>query len=128
MIQLEFSLLALHDDPLPLLHRQLQTLQQSGNSAAAAEIDQQLANENAKRERWAVSFDPLHSLSFHHHFLIFGFLASYLSIQSVCPPFLAGRLLLPLHGHYHADNIIPQLSLFTPLTLSSDVDPSPFLH
>ncbi|KAI0321231.1 ubiquitin-specific protease [Amylostereum chailletii] len=60
---LEFSLLALHDDPLPALQQQLQAFQQSGNGAAAAEVAQQLANENAKRERWAFE----NSLRRHNH-------------------------------------------------------------
>ncbi|KAK7685201.1 hypothetical protein QCA50_011564 [Cerrena zonata] len=50
---LEFSLLALHEDPLPLLEKSLVEAQTAGNHAAAEEIMIRLANENAKREQWA---------------------------------------------------------------------------
>ncbi|KAI0769627.1 ubiquitin-specific protease [Trametes elegans] len=50
---LEFSLLAVHDDPVPRLQEQLAQLQASGNQAAASELVVKLANENSKRERWA---------------------------------------------------------------------------
>ncbi|CAL1708090.1 unnamed protein product [Somion occarium] len=50
---LEFSLLALHDDPLPTLQTSLSEAQASGNHAAVEEIMVRLANENSKRERWA---------------------------------------------------------------------------
>ncbi|TBU38788.1 ubiquitin carboxyl-terminal hydrolase [Dichomitus squalens] len=48
---LEFSLLAVHDDPLPRLQEQLTQLQSAG--AEASELMVRLANENSKRERWA---------------------------------------------------------------------------
>ncbi|OBZ67119.1 Ubiquitin carboxyl-terminal hydrolase 2 [Grifola frondosa] len=50
---LEFSLLALHDDPIQSLHAQLAQLQTSGLQSEAAEVIVKLANENSKRERWA---------------------------------------------------------------------------
>ncbi|TFK44491.1 ubiquitin carboxyl-terminal hydrolase [Crucibulum laeve] len=50
---LEFSLLALRDDPLPTLQAQIQQLESTGNAAAAAEAHAILANEHGKRERWA---------------------------------------------------------------------------
>jgi hypothetical protein len=53
--QLEFNLLALRDDPLPLLESQLSTLQASGEHSEAAEIVVKISTENSKRERWAVS-------------------------------------------------------------------------
>ncbi|KAJ7232769.1 ubiquitin carboxyl-terminal hydrolase [Mycena haematopus] len=56
---LEFSLLALRDDPLPLLESQLSTLHDS----EAAEIVVQISNENSKRERWAFE----NSLRRHNH-------------------------------------------------------------
>ncbi|KAH9941025.1 hypothetical protein B0H21DRAFT_558151 [Amylocystis lapponica] len=49
---LEFSLLALHEDPVPSLQTQLTALQAAGSQAEAAEIIVRLSNENAKRERW----------------------------------------------------------------------------
>ena len=54
-IQLEFSLLALRDDPLPALQSRLQELQAAGRDGEAAEVTMKLADEQAKRERWAVS-------------------------------------------------------------------------
>ena len=55
MPQLEFSLLAVHDDPLPRLQAQLSQLQSANRQAEANELLVKLANENTKRERWAVS-------------------------------------------------------------------------
>ncbi|CDO69260.1 hypothetical protein BN946_scf185042.g162 [Trametes cinnabarina] len=49
----EFSLLAVHDDPLPRLQEQLAQLQAAGHQAEAGELMVKLSNENAKRERWA---------------------------------------------------------------------------
>ncbi|KAF8893918.1 hypothetical protein BD779DRAFT_1504156 [Infundibulicybe gibba] len=60
---LEFSLLALRDDPLPTLQSQLHQLQSTGHSAEAAEVVVKLANENSKRERWAFE----NSLRRHNH-------------------------------------------------------------
>lgn len=51
---MDFSLLAIRDDPLPALQLRLQQAQGSGNSAEAAEIMSTISNENSKRERWAV--------------------------------------------------------------------------
>lgn len=50
---LEFSLLALHEDPLPILQQHLTDAQAAGDVAAAEEILIKLSNENNKRERWA---------------------------------------------------------------------------
>ncbi|KAF8170287.1 ubiquitin carboxyl-terminal hydrolase [Mycena galopus ATCC 62051] len=60
---LEFSLLALRDDPLPLLESQLSALQASGQHSEAAEVVVKLSNENSKRERWAFE----NSLRRHNH-------------------------------------------------------------
>jgi ubiquitin carboxyl-terminal hydrolase L5 len=50
---LEFSLLALHDDPFPTLQTELSDAQASGDGAREAELAQRLADEHSKRERWA---------------------------------------------------------------------------
>jgi len=57
VLQLEFSLLALRADPLPILQGQLSALRSSGNesSSEAAEIVAKIANEQSKRSRWDVS-------------------------------------------------------------------------
>ncbi|KAJ7124984.1 ubiquitin carboxyl-terminal hydrolase [Mycena epipterygia] len=60
---LEFSLLALRDDPLPLLQSQLSTLQASNQHSEAAEIVVKISTENSKRERWAFE----NSLRRHNH-------------------------------------------------------------
>ncbi|KAG5646833.1 hypothetical protein DXG03_002210 [Asterophora parasitica] len=60
---LEFSLLALRDDPLPSLQTRLQEAQSAGNSGAAAELHSQISNENSKRQRWAFE----NSLRKHNH-------------------------------------------------------------
>ncbi|KAF9467330.1 ubiquitin carboxyl-terminal hydrolase [Collybia nuda] len=60
---LDFSLLALRDDPLPILRLRLQKAQGSGNSAEAAEIMSMISNENSKRDRWAFE----NSLRRHNH-------------------------------------------------------------
>ncbi|KAJ7072555.1 ubiquitin carboxyl-terminal hydrolase [Mycena amicta] len=60
---LEFSLLALHDDPLPLLETQLSRLQSTNNHSEAAEILVKISTENLKRERWAFE----NSLRRHNH-------------------------------------------------------------
>ncbi|KAL0956215.1 hypothetical protein HGRIS_002371 [Hohenbuehelia grisea] len=60
---LEFSLLALRDDPLPILQTQLADLQASGQQAEAAELVVKLANETSKRDRWAFE----NSLRRHNH-------------------------------------------------------------
>lgn len=54
-LQLEFSLLAVHDDPLPRLQEQIAQLQAAGQQAEASELVVRVANENAKRKNWAVS-------------------------------------------------------------------------
>ncbi|KAG6861681.1 hypothetical protein C0995_013250 [Termitomyces sp. Mi166 len=60
---LEFSLLALRDDPLPVLQTRLQELQASGNSAASVEVISLISRENEKRQRWAFE----NSLRRHNH-------------------------------------------------------------
>lgn len=52
--KLEFSLLALRDDPLPALKAQLEHLQQAGSRSEASQVLVKISNENSKRERWAV--------------------------------------------------------------------------
>ncbi|KAH7916519.1 hypothetical protein BJ138DRAFT_995525 [Hygrophoropsis aurantiaca] len=60
---LEFSLLALRDDPLPSMQAQLKVLQEVGKESEANDIIVRLSNENAKRERWAFE----NSLRRHNH-------------------------------------------------------------
>ncbi|KAM6502445.1 Ubiquitin carboxyl-terminal hydrolase, family 1 domain containing protein [Amanita muscaria] len=60
---LEFSLLALHDDPLPLYQTQIEHMQRVGDSTGAAELMSKIANESSKRERWAFE----NSLRRHNH-------------------------------------------------------------
>lgn len=60
---LEFSLLALREDPLPTLQSQLQQYQTAGHSEAASGIAARISNENSKRERWAFE----NSLRRHNH-------------------------------------------------------------
>lgn len=66
--QLEFSLLALRDDPLPALHAQLTQVQASGDySMIEEEILLKIDAENSKRNQWAVSvcfLSPSFSFSF----------------------------------------------------------------
>ncbi|EED83066.1 predicted protein [Postia placenta Mad-698-R] len=50
---LEFSLLALHDDPVPSLQAHLVELQAAGRQSEAADLVVRLSTENSKRERWA---------------------------------------------------------------------------
>ncbi|KAF5326613.1 hypothetical protein D9611_000080 [Ephemerocybe angulata] len=63
MGSLEFSLLALRDDPLPTLQSKIQEAQQAGNRELEHELLSTLTNENAKRERWAFE----NSLRKHNH-------------------------------------------------------------
>jgi ubiquitin carboxyl-terminal hydrolase L5 len=60
---LEFSLLALRDDPLPTLNARLEVLRRSGSPLEASEILVKISNENSKRERWAFE----NSLRRHNH-------------------------------------------------------------
>ncbi|KIK09328.1 hypothetical protein K443DRAFT_83455 [Laccaria amethystina LaAM-08-1] len=60
---LEFSLLALREDPLPTLQSQLQQYRTAGHLEAASEITARISNENSKRERWAFE----NSLRRHNH-------------------------------------------------------------
>jgi len=61
---LEFSLLALRDDPLPTLHAQLAQIQSSGDhSMIEDELIMKIETENSKRERWAFE----NSLRRHNH-------------------------------------------------------------
>ncbi|CAK5281402.1 unnamed protein product [Mycena citricolor] len=61
---LEFSLLALRDDPLPKLEAQLSALQASNRHSEAAEIVVKISTETLKRERWQFE----NSLRKHNHF------------------------------------------------------------
>ncbi|KAI0082046.1 hypothetical protein K474DRAFT_1029924 [Panus rudis PR-1116 ss-1] len=72
---LEFSLLAVHEDPLPKLQKGLEEAQASGNHAVAQELMSKLANENAKRERWAFE----NSLRRHNYV---GFIHALVSIMA----------------------------------------------
>jgi hypothetical protein len=56
-LQLEFSLLALRDDPLPAMRTRLEALQGSAEDAELSDLMNKISNENSKRERWAVSID-----------------------------------------------------------------------
>lgn len=60
---IEFSLLAVRDDPLPAMNRQLELLQQSGNDTEAAEVLLKISNETSRREQWALE----NSLRRHNH-------------------------------------------------------------
>ena len=51
---MEFNLLALRDDPLPTLRAQLSAAQAAGDGVREADLAQGLADEHAKRDRWAV--------------------------------------------------------------------------
>ena len=59
---LEFSLLALHDDPLSALQEQLVVAQSTGDQSLVVDLMQRISDENAKRECWAVSGHIIHSL------------------------------------------------------------------
>ncbi|KAG2072233.1 cysteine proteinase [Suillus decipiens] len=50
---LEFSLLALRDDPIPGMRRRLDALQGSAGDAELSDLMNKFSNENSKRERWA---------------------------------------------------------------------------
>lgn len=60
---LEFSLLALREDPLPSLQAQIKQAQEAGNTLLEHELLATLTNENTKRERWAFE----NSLRRHNH-------------------------------------------------------------
>ncbi|KAI6044661.1 hypothetical protein EDC04DRAFT_2865858 [Pisolithus marmoratus] len=60
---IDFSLLALRDDPLPTMKRQLELLRKSGSDAEAAEMVVRISNETSRREQW--SFE--NSLRRHNH-------------------------------------------------------------
>jgi len=60
---LEFSLLALHDDPLPSLQSQLREAQVAGNQSLAVDLTDRIADESAKRDRWTFE----NSLRRHNH-------------------------------------------------------------
>jgi hypothetical protein len=55
ILQLEFSLLALRDDPIPGMRKRLDALQDLAGDAELSDLMNQFSNENSKRERWAVS-------------------------------------------------------------------------
>lgn len=70
---LEFSLLALRDDPLPALQGRLSRCQATGDHTEAEELLVKIANETNKRERWAFE----NSLRRHNHFgLVHGLVAA----------------------------------------------------
>jgi len=60
---LEFSLLALHDDPLPSLQSQLREAQAEGSQSLALDLMDRIAYETSKRDRWAFE----NSLRRHNH-------------------------------------------------------------
>ncbi|KAI9572346.1 ubiquitin carboxyl-terminal hydrolase [Boletus coccyginus] len=60
---LEFSLLALRDDPLPALKTQLEHLEQTRNLSEASQVLVKISNENSKRDRWAFE----NSIRRHNH-------------------------------------------------------------
>lgn len=60
---LEFSLLALHDDPLPALRTQFETAQTARDHETAILVGQRLEEESAKRERWVFE----NALRRHNH-------------------------------------------------------------
>ncbi|KAJ4483683.1 hypothetical protein J3R30DRAFT_1817076 [Lentinula aciculospora] len=60
---LDFSLLALRDDPLPSIQTELSDLQAAGRQAEAAELVVKLEGETSKRNRW--NFE--NSLRRHNH-------------------------------------------------------------
>ncbi|PFH52069.1 hypothetical protein AMATHDRAFT_57892 [Amanita thiersii Skay4041] len=60
---LEFSLLALRNDPLPLYQSQLSHARTLGDTNTIADLVSKIADENAKRERWAFE----NSLRRHNH-------------------------------------------------------------
>ncbi|KAH6914217.1 ubiquitin-specific protease [Coprinopsis sp. MPI-PUGE-AT-0042] len=79
---LEFSLLAVRDDPLPRLQDQLQKAQSAGNSAIEHDLLARIANENAKRENWAFE----NALRRHNHVsLVHGLLAALAKIGKLAP-------------------------------------------
>lgn len=61
--QLQFNLMALHDDPIPILQNQLTELQAAGNAIQASEVAARLERENHKRQQWAFE----NSLRRHNH-------------------------------------------------------------
>ncbi|KIK68932.1 hypothetical protein GYMLUDRAFT_34944 [Collybiopsis luxurians FD-317 M1] len=60
---LDFSLLAVRDDPLPIMQTQLAQLQAAGKQDEAAELAIKLESETAKRNRWTFE----NSLRRHNH-------------------------------------------------------------
>ncbi|KAG1716088.1 hypothetical protein ID866_1060 [Astraeus odoratus] len=60
---IEFSLLAIRDDPLPAMNSHLELLRQSGRDAEARELLIRISRENSKREQWAFE----NSLRRHNH-------------------------------------------------------------
>ncbi|KAH7876822.1 hypothetical protein F5879DRAFT_967327 [Lentinula edodes] len=60
---LDFSLLALREDPLPLIQAELAELQAAGKQAEAADLVVKLESETSKRNRW--NFE--NSLRRHNH-------------------------------------------------------------
>jgi len=60
---LEFSLLAVHDDPLPSLQSRLQQAQRENDHVSEGNLLARIADENTKRENWAFE----NSLRRHNH-------------------------------------------------------------
>lgn len=60
---IEFSLLAIRDDPLPRMKRQAEVLRESGKITEAEELLSKISNESSKREQWAFE----NSLRRHNH-------------------------------------------------------------
>ncbi|KAI0055749.1 cysteine proteinase [Artomyces pyxidatus] len=83
---LEFSLLALHDDTFPALQAQLAQAEASGDHATAAGLAQHVANETAKRERWAFE----NSLRRHNYVGMIHALASALAKAGRLDPAIDG--------------------------------------
>ncbi|GJE95832.1 cysteine proteinase [Phanerochaete sordida] len=61
--QLQFNLLAVHDDPIPTLQTQLSEAQAAGSADLAAQLAARLERENHKRQQWAFE----NSLRRHNH-------------------------------------------------------------
>ncbi|KAI6026393.1 hypothetical protein BKA83DRAFT_4242868 [Pisolithus microcarpus] len=60
---IEFSLLAVRDDPLLAMNKQLELLREAGSDAAAAEMLLKISDETSRREQWAFE----NSLRRHNH-------------------------------------------------------------
>lgn len=54
--QIEFNLMAIHDDVLPKLHEERKALQDAGRELQADQLLVRITEENDKRAKWAVRF------------------------------------------------------------------------